>query len=71
LTIDKIENLAENTMVGLYLFGGGEALGRVLVLSNIIEFLHRRRHVSVESLDHLPYLCTYTYARHVSLISQV
>ena len=41
MEIDKIEILAENTMVGLWLFEGGEAFGRVLVLSEKSEFLPR------------------------------
>jgi hypothetical protein len=45
LEIDKIEILAENTMVGLWLFEGGEAFGRVLVLSTKFEFLGRRNQI--------------------------
>jgi hypothetical protein len=44
------KNLALNTMVGLELFGGGEALVRVLILSEKIEVL--RRSLDIFLLSH-------------------
>jgi hypothetical protein len=50
LATDKIKILAETTMVGLYLFGGGEALVRVLLLSEKFESLHRSPQISLLNL---------------------
>ncbi len=50
MVIDKIKILAENTMVGLKLFGQGEAIGGILVLSTKFEFLRRRKHIFLLSL---------------------